>query len=185
MLNMVKREAHDDPKKFFEETTRYSLMEGKESATTRTFSLKKSVQRPAKADSSDNGSPFQSEEYENFAKGNAFKIVTSSPKYPQSNGKVKNAVNTAKMFIIKAENWIIGLMEYTATRLTGIEYSSAQVMFVRNIRTELPSTSQSLLKATIKDVQIKTKVRRNGQKYYYNGTVRGSLEPSKLDKKCI
>ena len=74
------------------------------------------MQRPAKADSSDKGSPFQSEEYENFAKGNAFKIVTSSPKYPQSNGKVKNAVNTAKMFIIKAENWIIGLMEYTATR---------------------------------------------------------------------
>ena len=138
------------------------------------------MQRPAKADSSDNGSPFQSEEYENFAKGNAFKIVTSSPKYPQSNGKVKNAVNTAKMFIIKAENWIIGLMEYTATRLTGIEYSSAQVMFVRNIRTELPSTSQKLLKATIKDVQSKTKVRRNGQKYYYNGTVRGSLEPSKI-----
>ena len=47
-----KREAHDDPKKFSEETTRNSLMEGKESDTTRTFSLKKSVQRPAQADSS-------------------------------------------------------------------------------------------------------------------------------------
>ena len=39
---------------------------------------------------------------------------------------------------------------------------------------------KKLLKATIKDVQSKTKVRRNGQKYYYNRTVRGSLEPSKI-----
>ena len=129
---------------------------------------------------SDNGSPFQSEEYENFAKDSAFKIVTSSPKYPQSNGKVENAVNTAKMLIIKSANWRIGLMEYTATPLTGIGYSPAQLMFGRNIRTKLPSTSQSLLKATTEDVQSKMKVHKNRQKYYYDRTVRGSLEPLKV-----
>ena len=52
---------------------------------------------------SDNGPLFSSTSFENFAKEWDFKHVTSSPHYPQANGKVENAVKTAKMILKKAQ----------------------------------------------------------------------------------
>ena len=45
---------------------------------------------------SDNGPPFDSQELRDFAAAYEFELVTSSPNYPQSNGRVENAVKTAK-----------------------------------------------------------------------------------------
>ena len=42
----------------------------------------------------DNGPQFDSAEFAMFAKKWSFKHDTSSPRYPQSNGKAENAVKT-------------------------------------------------------------------------------------------
>ena len=51
---------------------------------------------------SDNGLQFACEESKQFATQWQFSHVTTSPRYPQSNGKVENAVKTAKQSMRKA-----------------------------------------------------------------------------------
>lgn len=51
---------------------------------------------------SDNGPPFSNKEFREFAQAYQFKHTTSSPGYPQSNGKVENAVKTVKRLMKKS-----------------------------------------------------------------------------------
>ena len=51
---------------------------------------------------SDNGSQFSSQEFERFKDLYQFDPVTSSPTYPQSNGRAENTVKTAQRIVIKA-----------------------------------------------------------------------------------
>ena len=49
----------------------------------------------------DNGSEFDNNEFKNFSSQWHFEHRTSSPRYPQSNGKVANAVKTCKGLLMK------------------------------------------------------------------------------------
>ena len=86
---------------------------------------------------SDNGPPFNSHEFSAFAAIYEFEHVTSSPEYPQSNGKVENAVKTSKNLMKKAattnSDFQLALLDWRNTPTEGMKSSPAQRMFGRRI----------------------------------------------------
>lgn len=92
---------------------------------------------------SDNN-PFNSAEFRIFAQKYDFKHTTSSPHYARSNGKIENAVKTAKRLMEKAvedrEDPFLALLAWRNTSSEQLGPSPAQIMFGRRTRTHLPST---------------------------------------------
>ena len=97
---------------------------------------------------SDNGPQFVSGEFSRFSQNWGFDHVTSSPGYPQSNGKVDNAVKTTKRLMAKARQsggdpWL-AFLEFRNTPSQGFATSPAQRLMNRRTKTLLPM-SESLL----------------------------------------
>ena len=113
-------------------------------------SLKNQFARPGTSDMlySDNGPQFASREFQEFAAMLEFQDQTSSPHYPQANGKVENAVQSDKILLTKArkseQDPYLAFLDWHNTPSTGIETSPAQRLFVRRTKTLLP-TSGALL----------------------------------------
>ena len=66
---------------------------------------------------SDNGSQYDSAEFSHFAKEWGFRHVTSSPRFPQSNGEVERGVRTVKNLLQKAEDPAKRLLAHRSTPL--------------------------------------------------------------------
>ena len=84
---------------------------------------------------SDNGPPFNSGEYLQFANEWGFQVAHSSPKYPQANGEVERAVQTVKRLLKKEKDK--ALLAYRSTPLS-CGYSPAELLMGRKIRTMVP-----------------------------------------------
>ena len=97
---------------------------------------------------SDNGPLFNSNEFSAFAVMYEFEDITSSPEYPQSNGKVENAVKTSKNLMKKSattnSDFQLALLDWRNTPTEGMKSSPAQRMFRKRTRTLL-TTSKELL----------------------------------------
>ena len=123
---------------------------------------------------SDN-SPFLSQEFANFATAYEFRHETSSPRYPQSNGKAENAVKTAKRLMTKAlasnADPFLALLDWRNTPSETLNQSPAQILFGRRTRTKLPS-AQTLLSTPLTDQtkQLLAKAKEKQAKYYDRGT---------------
>ena len=122
---------------------------------------------------SDNGPQFSSSEFRSFATKWGFEHITASPRYPQSNGKVENAVKTVKLLFNKCKD--SGQSEYKAlldwrnTPSEGIGASPAQRLLGRRCRTLLPATN-SLLQPqfSIQEYTQQLNKQKKHQQYYYN-----------------
>ena len=121
---------------------------------------------------SDNGPPFNSYEFQQFASNYDMEHVTSSPHYPQSNGKVENAIKTAKSLLKKSKaarsDIYLALLEWRNTPSEGLQSSPAQRMFGRRTRTLIPTTSELLKPKIVEDVPLKLFKRKQLQAKYYN-----------------
>jgi len=89
---------------------------------------------------SDNGPQYSCEKFKQFSKDYGFTHITSSPRYPQSNGMAERAVQIAKR-IVKQDDPFLALMMYRSTPLESTRKSPAEVMLNRQIRTILPTLS--------------------------------------------
>ena len=91
-----------------------------------------------------NATQFSSDEFRAFSETYGFVHTTSSLYFPQSNGEVERAVQTAKK-IIKLEDPFLALMAYRATAVYRTQTSPCQLIIGRQIQTRIPTLEKNLL----------------------------------------
>lgn len=131
---------------------------------------------------SDNGPQFSSQDFKLFSKQYKFTHTTSSPRYPQSNGKAEKAVQIAKNLLKKAKadgsDPHLALLDYRNTPRDGLP-SPAQILMGRRTQTLLPTTAKLLRPKTIKGIAKRLEHNQQNQKHYYD---RSSKPLSKLQQ---
>ncbi|UYV65760.1 K02A2.6-like [Cordylochernes scorpioides] len=106
---------------------------------------------------SDNGTQFgAAREFANFARQYGFTHVTSSPRFPQSNGMAEAGVKIAKLILKKNQDPSLGLLEYRSTPLEN-GYSPAELLMGRKLRTTLPIAPENLNPRLVDSQTLKRK----------------------------
>ena len=118
---------------------------------------------------SDNGPQFASEEFARFSKAWNFSHLTSSPRYPQSNGEAESAVKTAKHILSQSDPQL-ALLTYRATPLPHLGVSPAELVFRRRVRTTLPVLPKTLSPHIVNDGEVRRRddVYKQRSKQYFD-----------------
>lgn len=118
---------------------------------------------------SDNAMQYTSSEFTDFARTWNFTHVTSSPRYPQSNGLAERTVQTVKRLFTKSKlsgiDPLISLLEYRTTPLD-IGSSPSQLLMGRRLRAALPVTVQHMvpeIPVNARDKMISSRMRAKKQ----------------------
>lgn len=123
---------------------------------------------------SDNGPEFANWEFRNFAKEYDFRHITSSPRYPQSNGMAERAVQTIKNLFRKAQDDhkdpYIALMELRNSEIPEAKLSPAQLLLGRTTRTLVPTIKSNLRPMGFNSERIREELQKvkETQKSYYD-----------------
>ena len=116
--------------------------------------------------------PFASCDMRQFAASWGIKLVHSSPGYPQSNGLAERMVKTVKHALKKATQTgtdpHLALLSLRNTPVTGTEFSPAQVLMGRVLRSTLPIATAVLQPAIPEGFHSKLKHLQARQEHYYN-----------------
>ena len=110
---------------------------------------------------SDNGSPFNSQEFAEFLSSHGVRHTSSSPHYPQSNGFIEHQIQTVKNLLYKAvdagtRSFQEVLSELRSTKIGNGLPSPAETLHGRSLITGKPVTvDHASVKAVLIDKQIK------------------------------
>lgn len=131
---------------------------------------------------SDNGPQFSSTEFKRFASEWQFEHITSSPAYPQSNGKAEQAVKTAKRLMRLAKESrsdpYLALLDFRNTPTQSMDSSPSQRLMGRRTQTLLPTKATLLQPKIQKSVSQKLLNSKETQASYYNRGAK-DLQPLK------
>lgn len=118
---------------------------------------------------SDNGPQFASEPFRKFARDWNFSHVTSSPRFPQSNGEAERAIRTIKGLLKKSSDPYLALMAYRAAPLAN-GYSPTELLMGRKIRTTVPVLPSQLNPACtdVEDLRKAEQRYKDKQRQDYN-----------------
>ena len=105
---------------------------------------------------SDNGPQYISQEFADFAKDMGFTHITSSPLYPQANGEVERAVQTAKNILRKNANPHLGLLAYRSAPLAN-GLTPSEILMGRRLRNKLPLVPENLRPRKIDQEKLRRK----------------------------
>ena len=118
----------------------------------------------------DNGPCYSSVEFQNFARDYGFKHITSSPRYPQSNGFAEKMVATVKNTLKKCadtnQDATLALLYLRNTPISGKLPSPAELLYGRPIKTTLPMVQTCT--PHNEDVKYELSQRQEYQKMYYD-----------------
>ena len=122
----------------------------------------------------DNGPQFSSQLFCEFSSNYQFKHLTSSPLFPQSNGKAEKAVQIVKNILKKArddkQDPYLALLALRNTPIDDEVGSPVQQLMGRRTRTLLPTTNELLLPKSIQASTVRKAIvqRQQRQKHYYD-----------------
>lgn len=120
---------------------------------------------------SDN-SPFLCHEFQAFAAKYEFEHRTSSPRNPQSNGKVENAVKTVKRLMTKAcesgSDPFLALLDWRNCPSADLGQSPVQLLMGRRTRTTLPTANSLLATPSASATKAALTNAKCRQAVYYN-----------------
>ena len=129
---------------------------------------------------SDNGPQFSSEEFKAFSFSWQFEHKTSSPGYPQSNGKEEQAVKAANMLMKKAKKAgtdpYLLLLSHRNTPTQGLGSSPVQRLMSKRPTTLLPTIAKLLEPKLCVNVDKKLFACKQKQAYYYNKGAKDLVE---------
>ena len=98
---------------------------------------------------SDNGPQYSSSLFTDFVRAYDFKHITSSPRYPRSNGAAERMVQTVKNLMRKSVgDPCLALLSYRASPVIS-SYSPAELLMGRKLRTTVVCHPDNLLPATV------------------------------------
>ena len=101
-----------------------------------------------------------------------FEHVTSSPAYPQSNGKAENALRTVKNSLAKVakaeQDPYLVLLDWRNTPTETLNSSPVQRLFGRRTKTRLPTSIQLLKPKLPEEVSQKLKLQKTKESLYCN-----------------
>ena len=101
-----------------------------------------------------NGPQYSASTFTQFAKEYGISQITSSPRYPQSNGAADRALKTVKALLEK--NPYLALLTYRSTPLEN-GCSPAELLMGRKLRTTIPVVPTQLLPKLPKTSKLKKK----------------------------
>lgn len=123
---------------------------------------------------SDNGPPFNSQEFHQFAEEYGFHHTTSSPYHPQGNAMAERAIGIAKGILKKCsetkEDLYLALLNYRNTPRDNTVGSPAQRLFGRRTRTTIPTAPELLKPQTLKPEEVykHLNAKKTQAKQYYD-----------------